>query len=179
MHGRRTAPAGHTRGRGVSNQRVTAFRGTNKVERVGTEDGSWIDGDLVVVGLGAQPRSELAAAAGLEVGDGILVDAHLETSVPGIFAAGDVATARHTLLGSRLRIVHWDNARRQGRAAARNMLGMAEPYERIPYSYSDQYNLSMSTQGSPPPGIAWSSAATRRAASSSLSGSGTGGLWPG
>jgi 3-phenylpropionate/trans-cinnamate dioxygenase ferredoxin reductase component len=131
----------------VSNQRVTSFRGTNKVEQVGTEDGSWIDGDLVIVGVGAQPRATLAAEAGLEVGDGIIVDEHLETSLPGIFAAGDVAAAWHPLLGSHLRVEHWDNARRQGRAAARNMLGMAEPYVRIPYFYSDQYDLSMEFAG--------------------------------
>ena len=63
--------------------------------------------------------------------------------MPGIFAAGDVAAAWRPLFGSRLRLEHWDNARRQGRAAARTMLGMAEPYVRIPYFYSDQYDLSM------------------------------------
>jgi Uncharacterized NAD(FAD)-dependent dehydrogenases len=103
-----------------------------------------------VVGVGAHPRTQLAAEAGLEVGDGVLVDEHLETSVPGIFAAGDVAAAWHPLLGSRLRVEHWDNARRQGRAAARNMLGMAEPYLRIPYFYSDQYDLGMEYAGFAP-----------------------------
>lgn len=131
----------------VMNQRAAAFRGTNKVESVEIADGTRIQGDLVVVGVGAQPRTELAAGAGLDVGDGIFVDEHLQTSVPGIFAAGDVASAWHPLLGSRLRVEHWDNARRQGRAAARNMLGMAEPYLRIPYFYSDQYDLSMEYAG--------------------------------
>ena len=131
----------------VMNQRAAAFRGTNKVESVEIADGTRIQGDLVVVGVGAQPRTELAAEAGLDVGDGIFVDEHLQTSVPGIFAAGDVASAWHPLLGSRLRVEHWDNARRQGRAAARNMLGMAEPYVRIPYFYSDQYDLSMEYAG--------------------------------
>lgn len=131
----------------VMNQRAAAFRGTNKVESVEIADGTRIQSDLVVVGVGAQPRTELAAGAGLDVGDGIFVDEHLQTSVPGIFAAGDVASAWHPLLGSRLRVEHWDNARRQGRAAARNMLGMAEPYVRIPYFYSDQYDLSMEYAG--------------------------------
>ena len=131
----------------VMNQRAAAFRGTNKVESVEIADGTRIQGDLVVVGVGAQPRTELAAEAGLDVGDGIFVDEHLQTSVPGIFAAGDVASAWHPLLGSRFRVEHWDNARRQGRAAARNMLGMAEPYVRIPYFYSDQYDLSMEYAG--------------------------------
>jgi 3-phenylpropionate/trans-cinnamate dioxygenase ferredoxin reductase subunit len=132
------------------NQRATAFRGTGRVESVETTDGTRIDGDLVVVGAGARPRPELAAAAGLDVRDGILVDEPLETSVPGIFAAGDVAAAWHPLLESRIRVEHWDNARRQGPAAARNMLGMAEPYVRIPYFYSDQFDLGMEYAGFAP-----------------------------
>ncbi len=134
----------------VVNQRAAAFRGGNAVEAVETADGTRVEGDLVVVGVGAEPRTHLASAAGLDVGDGILVDENLETSEPGIFAAGDVAAAWHPLLGTRLRIEHWDNARRQGRAAARNMLGMAEPYRRIPYFYSDQYDLGMEYAGYAP-----------------------------
>ena len=103
-----------------------------------------------MVGVGAQARTELAAAAGLAVGDGILVNEQLETSVSGIFAAGDVAAAWHPRLQARLRVEHWDNARRQGRAAARNMLGKAEPYVRIPYLYSDQYDLGMEYAGFAP-----------------------------
>ncbi len=131
----------------VMDQRAVAFRGRNAVDAVQTADGRLIAGDLVVVGAGAQPRTELAAAAGLDVGDGIVVDEHLETSVPGIFAAGDVAAAWHPLLESRVRVEHWDNARRQGRTAARNMLGTAESYVRIPYFYSDQYDLGMEYAG--------------------------------
>ena len=134
----------------VMRQRVVAFRGHTAVEAVETADGTRVDGDLIVVGVGSQPRTELAAAAGLAVGDGILVDDCLQTSVPGIFAAGDVAAAWHPLLGARTRIEHWDNARRQGRAAARNMLGKGEPYARIPYFYSDQYDLGMEYAGFAP-----------------------------
>ncbi len=134
----------------VLNQRATAFRGTNRVESVETADGTRIEGDLVIVGVGAQPRTQLAADAGIDVGDGILVDEHLETSVPGIFAAGDVAAAWHPLFERRIRVEHWDNARRQGRTTARNMLGMAEPYLRIPYLYSDQYDLGMEYAGFAP-----------------------------
>jgi 3-phenylpropionate/trans-cinnamate dioxygenase ferredoxin reductase subunit len=134
----------------VMNQRAAAFLGRSAVEAVETSDGTRIEGDLVVVGAGAQPRTQLAAAAGLAVRDGILVDEHLETRAPGIFAAGDVAGAWHPLLRSRLRLEHWDNARRQGRAAARNMLGLAEPYLRIPYLYSDQYDLGMEYAGHAP-----------------------------
>ena len=97
-------------------------RATAPVERVRTPDGRTIDCDAVVVGVGAAPRSELAAAAGLGVENGVLVDARLETSVPGIFAAGDLANQLHPALG-RLRVEHWDNALHQGPAAARGMLG--------------------------------------------------------
>ena len=99
----------------VANQRVVAFHGSNgTVEAVETADGTRIDADLVVVGIGATPRTALAEAAGLAVEDGVLVNARLETSVPGIFAAGDIANAVHPPLGRRLRVAHWDNARRQG-----------------------------------------------------------------
>ena len=101
----------------------------------------------MVIGIGAEPRTRLAREAGLDVGNGIIVNERLETSVPGIYAAGDVAAAWHPLLHARLRVEHWDNARRQGRTAARNMLGRAEPYNRIPYFYSDQYDLGMEYAG--------------------------------
>lgn len=126
--------------------RIAALEGAGKVERVRTEDGRVIDCDAVVVGIGARPRTELAAAAGLAVDNGVLVDGRLQTSDPGIFAVGDVANHLHPLLG-RLRIEHWDNARRQGRAAARPMLGADDPYERIPYFFSDQYDVGMEYAG--------------------------------
>ncbi len=129
---------------------MAAIHGTDKVEWVETDDGARIEGDLVVVGIGAVPRTQLASDAGLAVDGGIVVDEHLETSVPGIFAAGDVAAAWHPLFERRIRVEHWDNARRQGRAAGRNMLGMSEPYVRVPYFYSDQYDLSMEYAGSAP-----------------------------
>lgn len=126
---------------------VRAFRGSSTVEALELMDGTRIDGDLVVVGVGARPRVELAVEAGLDVGDGILVDEHLETSSKGIFAAGDVAGAWHPLLRERMRVEHWDNARRQGRAAARSMLGAREPYLRIPYFFSEQYDLGVEYAG--------------------------------
>ena len=133
-----------------AHQRAAAIRGHGSVDGVETADGSRIDCDFVVVGVGARPRLELAEAAGLAVGDGIHVDEHMETSVPGIFAAGDVAAAWHPLLDARIRVEHWDNARRQGRAAAQAMLGSPEPYVRIPYFYSDQFELSMEYAGHAP-----------------------------
>lgn len=134
----------------VMGQRVTAFHGRRAVEAVETADGTRIGGDLVVVGVGAQPQTSLAAEAGLEVADGILASHRLETSAAGIFAAGDVAEAWHPLLRERIRVEHWDNARRQGRAAARGMMGATEPYARIPYFYSDQYDFGMEYAGYAP-----------------------------
>jgi 3-phenylpropionate/trans-cinnamate dioxygenase ferredoxin reductase subunit len=125
---------------------VDAFEGDGRVERVRTTDGRAIDCDAVVVGIGAAPRTGLAAAAGLAVGDGILVDQRLETSVPGIFAAGDVAGQLHPSLG-RLRVEHWDTAVHQGPAAARAMLGSPERYARAPYFFSDQYDVGMEYSG--------------------------------
>jgi 3-phenylpropionate/trans-cinnamate dioxygenase ferredoxin reductase subunit len=128
---------------------VAAFEGDGRVERVRTADGATIDCDAVVVGVGAAPRTELAEAAGLAVENGVLVDGRLETSVPGIFAAGDLANHLHPGLG-RLRVEHWDNALHQGPAAARSMLGSEEPYTRTPYFYSDQYDVGMEYAGYAP-----------------------------
>ena len=134
----------------VSGTTATAFEGDDRATRVRTADGRAIPADLVVVGIGASPRTELAMAAGLGVDDGILTDAHLETSGPGIFAAGDVADAWHPHYERRIRIEHWDNAKRQGRVAAANMLGRGVAYDRIPYFYSDQYDLGMEYTGFAP-----------------------------
>ena len=128
-------------------QRLAAFVGRHAVEAVTTEDGTRIEADLVIVGAGAEPRTELAKAAGLEVDAGVIVDEFLQSSVPGIYAAGDIADAWHRVLGQRIRIEHWDNAKRQGPAAARNMLGENVPYVRIPYFYSDQFDFSMEYAG--------------------------------
>jgi 3-phenylpropionate/trans-cinnamate dioxygenase ferredoxin reductase component len=127
--------------------RVEAFEGDGSVERVRTSDGRQLECDFVVVGIGVQPRTRLAARAGLAIGDGILVDAHLETSAPGVFAAGDVAGAQHPFYGQRIRVEHWSNALRQGPVAARNMLGARETYDCLPYFFSDQYDVGMEYSG--------------------------------
>ena len=106
------------------------FEGDGAVERVRTSDGRELECDFVVVGIGVQPRTQLAAAAGIAIDDGILVDEHLQTSGPGVFAAGDVAHAHHPFYGERIRVEHWANALNQGPAAARNMLGRADAYDR-------------------------------------------------
>ncbi len=106
-------------------------------------DGSRISADTVLVGIGAVPNDELARAAGLGVDNGILVDSGLRTTHPGVFAAGDVAHAEHPLLGTRIRVEHWQNAISQGRAAAHALLGEPVSFDELPYFFSDQYDLGM------------------------------------
>jgi 3-phenylpropionate/trans-cinnamate dioxygenase ferredoxin reductase subunit len=106
-------------------------------------DGSRIEPDTVLVGIGATPDVDLARAAGLEVDNGILVDSGLRTSHPAVFAAGDVANAEHPVLRDRIRVEHWQNAISQGRAAAHALMGEQVSYEDLPYFFSDQYDLGM------------------------------------
>ena len=132
----------------VLGTRVAGFRGHGRVEAVVTDDGATIEADLVLVGAGAVPRTELAEAAGLPVGNGVLVNEQLEAvGAAGVYAAGDVAAAWHPRYQSYLRVEHWANALNQGPAAARNMLGRSLPYARLPYFYSDQYDLGMEYSG--------------------------------
>jgi 3-phenylpropionate/trans-cinnamate dioxygenase ferredoxin reductase subunit len=126
---------------------IEAFEGDSAVERVRTSDGRELECDFVVVGVGVQPRTGLAAEAGLAVDDGIVVDAHLRTEDDAVFAAGDVASAHHLFYDERIRVEHWANALNQGPAAARNMLGHGVAYERLPYFFSDQYEVGMEYSG--------------------------------
>mgnify|MGYP000022699670 CR=1 FL=1 len=123
-----------------------------KVSGVRLADGARLDVDAVIVGIGAIPNTDLAAAAGLKVDNGVLVDAGLRTSDPGVFAAGDVANAYHPLLGTHIRVEHWANALNQPAVAARGMLGQEAVYDRLPYFYTDQYDLGMEYSGYTPPG---------------------------
>jgi 3-phenylpropionate/trans-cinnamate dioxygenase ferredoxin reductase subunit len=125
------------------------FEGDDRVERVVLADGSSIDCDFVVVGVGVLPRVQLAEASGIAVDNGVLVNDRLETSVPGVYAAGDIANAMRPLTGRRVRVEHWANALNQGPAAARNMLGANAAYERVPYFFSDQYDVGMEYSGFP------------------------------
>jgi 3-phenylpropionate/trans-cinnamate dioxygenase ferredoxin reductase component len=129
---------------------VAAVEGSTTVERVRTSDGRTIDCDLVIVGVGVQPRAQLATQAGLYVDDGIVVDEHLHTSTPGVFAAGDVAKTHYPFYGREIRVEHWANALHQGPVAARNMLGRSEAYDRLPYFFSDQYEVGMEYAGFAP-----------------------------
>jgi len=112
-----------------------------------TMDEGALEADFVLLGIGARPRTELAAAAGLAVGDGILVDQYLETSAPGIFAAGDVASYPDARSGERLRIEHWVTAQRQGQAAAVNMLGGKKAFDAVPFFWTDQYGTVLRLVG--------------------------------
>jgi 3-phenylpropionate/trans-cinnamate dioxygenase ferredoxin reductase component len=110
-------------------------------------DGTHIDADAVVAGIGAIPNTDLAAAAGLTVGNGVETAADLRTSDPAIFAAGDLANAYHPRLGRHIRVEHWANALNQPAVAARAMLGHHDAYDRPPYFYTDQYDLGMEFTG--------------------------------
>ncbi|MEU5426661.1 FAD-dependent oxidoreductase [Streptomyces olivoreticuli] len=122
-----------------------------------TDDGEEHPAHDVLAAIGAAPRTALAEAAGLALvdradGGGIAVDASLRTSDPHIFAAGDVAAAEHPWLGTRLRVEHWANALNSGPAAARAMLGQEVSYDRVPYFFSDQYDVGLEYSGYAPPG---------------------------
>jgi 3-phenylpropionate/trans-cinnamate dioxygenase ferredoxin reductase component len=113
----------------------------------GAESLDELAADLVLVAVGVTPRTELAELAGLEVENGVRVDAALRSSAPTIFAAGDVASAWHPRLERHLRVEHWANALNQGPAAARSMLGLEVSYDRVPYFFSDQYDVGMEYSG--------------------------------
>ena len=134
---------------GVTPTAITAPDGNRVVLEL--SDRSSVTADTLVVGIGATPNTALAEAAGLEVDNGVLVDEHLRTSHPDVFAAGDLANAYHPRLGRRVRVEHWDNAIQQGRAAAANLLGAEQPYERFPYFFTDQYDLGMEYVGTTSP----------------------------
>ncbi|RPF25986.1 NAD(P)/FAD-dependent oxidoreductase [Georgenia muralis] len=127
---------------------VTSVRHDGGEAVVTLLDGTTLRADLLVVGIGAVPDVGLAEAAGLRTDDGVVVDEHLRTSHRDVYAAGDVAQAYHPLLGRHVRVEHWDNALRQGRAAARSMLGASEPYARLPYFFTDQYDVGIEYVGS-------------------------------
>jgi 3-phenylpropionate/trans-cinnamate dioxygenase ferredoxin reductase subunit len=128
--------------------RVAGLRGNGRVEAVVTDDGRTIEGDLVLIGAGAVPRTGLAETAGLPVRNGVLVNQQLEAvGAAGVYAAGDVAAAWHPRYQTHLRVEHWANALNQGPAAARNMLGRSLSYARLPSFYSDQYDLGMEYSG--------------------------------
>jgi len=124
---------------------LTGRHGT--VTGVMLSDGTRIDADMIIVGVGVAPRTELAAAAGLKIDNGIVVDEDLRTSDPDIFAAGDIAQTYSPRLGRHIRVEHWANARRQGAVAAKAMLDQDAVDVRPSYFFTDQYDLSMEYTG--------------------------------
>ena len=122
----------------VSEDAVDALEGSGRVTRVRTRKGRAFECEMVVAGIGIVPNAELLAAAGAQIENGVLVDEHCRTTLPDVFAAGDVTNHLHPIFG-RLRVEHWNNGYQQGRAAARALLGRPEPYDYIHTFWSDQY----------------------------------------
>jgi 3-phenylpropionate/trans-cinnamate dioxygenase ferredoxin reductase subunit len=139
---------------------VEAFEGTDKGTGVRTSNGEVIPADLVIVGVGVQPNTELAAEAGIEVatpdnGSGIVTGPDLRTSVEDVYAAGDVVRWEHPLLGRRVRVEHWQNAKDTGKSAAKAMLGQEVAHDAIPFFFTDQYDLGMEYAGDVPRGTSY------------------------
>ena len=131
----------------IFEDRVAAFEGAGRVERVTTARGRRIECDFVVVGLGSEPVTDLLAGTGAEIDNGVVVDEYLRTSLEGVYAAGDVANHYHPVFGRRIRVEHWQNALEQGPAAARSMLGKGEPYDEVPWFWSDQHEYNLQYTG--------------------------------
>src|SRR5262249_28235803 len=119
---------------------VEGIDGRDQGMRVRFADGQTADADVVVIGGGARPEIGLAAGAGLETDQGVLVDAHLTSSHPDVFAAGDIAEVQHPALGRRVRVEHWANAMNQGPVAGANAAGVPTVFDHIPYFFSYQYD---------------------------------------
>jgi 3-phenylpropionate/trans-cinnamate dioxygenase ferredoxin reductase subunit len=132
---------------------VREIRGLGgQVRSVVLTDGMELPADVVIVAVGIEPAVELAVAGGLAVDNGIAVDAGLRTSDPDIYACGDVASVDHPLIGRRIRVEHWSNALNGGKAAALALLGQPLTYDRVPYFFTDQYDLGMEYAGFVPAG---------------------------
>ena len=126
---------------------VTAFEGDGRVERAVLSDGSRLEADLAVIGIGMEPEVEWLAGSGLELRDGVVCDETLATRAPGVVAAGDVARWPNPLFGEEMRVEHWTNAVEQAEAAARRLLGSRQPFAPVPYFWSDQYDRKLQFAG--------------------------------
>jgi NADPH-dependent 2,4-dienoyl-CoA reductase/sulfur reductase-like enzyme/nitrite reductase/ring-hydroxylating ferredoxin subunit len=110
-------------------------------------DGTQLEADFLLVGIGVRPRTELAESAGLAMGNGVLVDCYMETSAPGIYAAGDIAAYPDPFTAEPTRVEHWVVAERQGQVAAANMLGKKQAYDSAPFFWTEQYGLTVRYAG--------------------------------
>jgi 3-phenylpropionate/trans-cinnamate dioxygenase ferredoxin reductase component len=140
------------RDRGVTlrmGERVVALHGSERVEEAELASGDRIECDMVVVGVGVRPKVDLFDGSALEVDNGIVVDEYCETSIPGVFAAGDIANWWHPEIERRLRVEHFDNAGTQGAAAGKSLAGQREPFAPVPYFWSDQYDTNIQFAGYP------------------------------
>jgi NADPH-dependent 2,4-dienoyl-CoA reductase/sulfur reductase-like enzyme len=136
-----------------SSHSISEFIGSvGAVTGVSLADGTHLPADVVIVGIGIVPNVELASAAGIDVDNGIVTDSYLRTSAPDVYACGDVASFLSPMLGKHIRVEHWSNALNGGPAAAKSMLGQDVAYDRVPYFYSDQYDLSLEYAGYVEPG---------------------------
>jgi 3-phenylpropionate/trans-cinnamate dioxygenase ferredoxin reductase subunit len=138
---------------------VERIEGNGRAHRVITQEGHVLSCDLVVIGVGVRPETDLAEQSGLKVDNGVVVNELLETSVPGIFAAGDNARFYSPLFETDMRIEHWDVAAQQGKTAALNMLGRHQPFEEVPYFFSGLFDIWLEYLGYAP---AWDRLIIRR-----------------
>jgi 3-phenylpropionate/trans-cinnamate dioxygenase ferredoxin reductase component len=126
---------------------VAAFEGTRRVACVVTKGGLRLECDFAVVGIGIEPAVEMLGGSGIHVDNGVVVDEYCQTNVDGIYAAGDIANHYHPIFGRHIRVEHWQNAVKQGAAAARNMLGKRIVYDEIHWFWSDQYEANLQYAG--------------------------------
>jgi 3-phenylpropionate/trans-cinnamate dioxygenase ferredoxin reductase subunit len=131
---------------GIGLERI---EGNGSVRRVVTTDGVVHEADVVIAGVGMAPDVGLATDSRIDVGNGIIVSERCQTSIPDVFAAGDVALHPNPILGQTIRVEQWQNAQHQGAAAARNMLGHHEPFAEVPWFWSDQYDVNLQMAGLP------------------------------
>ena len=122
---------------------VDAFEGTRHVTAVTTKKGTRVECDFAIVGIGIEPVVDLLEGSGVRVENGVLVDEYCKTNIDGIYAAGDVANHYHPVFDRNIRVEHWQNAIKQGAAAARNMLGQRVPYDDVHWFWSDQYDVNL------------------------------------
>jgi NADPH-dependent 2,4-dienoyl-CoA reductase/sulfur reductase-like enzyme/predicted acylesterase/phospholipase RssA len=133
----------------ILSEEVSSFRGEGRIQEVVTESGRVLPCDLVVVGIGVVPQTEFLDGGGIAVENGIVVDRYLQASRANIFAAGDVANFFDPVFNMRHRIEHWDNAVKQGRLAAKNMLGQRIPYDEVSYFFGDVFDVAFQLVGNP------------------------------